>query len=72
MLTRLFGRVADGDWRDPTVEEPIARITTMLQDLTDRTLVERHALWLLQKDPDAGLRVREAILLASVRFSLFP
>ena len=71
MLTWLFGRVADGDWRDPTVEEPVAKITAMLQNLTDRTLVERHALWLLQKDPDAGLRVRNAILLARVRFSIF-
>ena len=43
----------------------------MLQNLTDRTLVEKYALWLLQKDPDAGLKVREAIALASVRFSLF-
>jgi hypothetical protein len=49
MLTWLFGRVADGEWRDPTVEEPIARITTMLQDLKDRTLVEKHALWLLKR-----------------------
>lgn len=66
MLTWLFGRVADGEWRDPTVKEPITRITTMLQDLKDRTLVEKYALWLLQKDPDAGLKVREAILLASI------
>ena len=58
--------MADGEWRDPTVAEPIARITTILQDLKDRTLVERYALWLLQKDPDAGLRVGEVILLASV------
>ena len=71
MFTWLFGRVADGEWRDPTVKEPIARITAMLQILTDRALVEKYALWLLQKDPDAGLRVREAIPLASVRFSLF-
>jgi len=56
----IFDRVADGEWRDPTVEEPVARITTILQDLKDLNLVERHALWLLQKDPDAGLRVREA------------
>lgn len=66
MLTWLFGRVADGEWRDPTVKEPITRIMTMLQDLKDRTLVEKYALWLLQKDPDAGLKVRAAILLASV------
>lgn len=66
MLTWLLDRVADGEWRDPTVKEPITRITTMLQDLKDRTLVEKYALWLLQKDPDAGLKVREAILLASI------
>jgi hypothetical protein len=66
MLTWLFDRVVDGEWRDPTVEDPLARITTVLQDLKDRPLVERYALWLLQKDPDAGLKVREAILLARV------
>lgn len=59
MLTWLFGRVVDGEWRDPTVEEPIARITAMLQNSKDRTLVERHALWLLKRDSGAGLRVKE-------------
>ena len=62
MLTRFFGRVADGEWRDPTIGEPVARITAMLQDLKDRTLVERHALWLLKRDPHTGLKVREVLL----------
>lgn len=62
----------DGEWRDPTVEEPIARITAILQDMKDRVLVERYALWLLKRDPHAGLRVRETFLLGVIPFSRYP
>ena len=72
MLTWSFCRIADGEWRDPTVEEPVARIAAMLQDFTDRALVERHALWLLKRDPDAGLRVREPFCLESFDSHCFP
>ena len=37
--------------------------------MKDRALVERHALWLLKKDPHAGLRVRDPFPLGVVRFS---
>jgi hypothetical protein len=59
-------RVADGDWRDPTIEEPVARVTAMLQDLKDRGLIEKHAMWLLKRDPEAGLNVSETSLIGII------
>lgn len=65
-LIDLYIKVAEGVLVDPSIANPVGEVAALLRGSQDRKFVRRHALWLLKRDPESGLRVRINHLLFSV------
>ena len=51
-------RLADGEWKDDAVKDPISNMFQLLGDRRDRTLIQQWGIWLTKRDPDRALKVR--------------
>jgi hypothetical protein len=65
-LIDLYIKVAEGILVDPSIANPVGEVAALLRGSQDRKLVRRHALWLLKRDVESGLRVRINHLLSSM------
>ena len=50
--------LVDGIWSDPDIKNPLGNIIELLRKTSDRALAQRWAVWLIGKDEDEGLKVR--------------
>lgn len=50
-------RVADGQWSEEDIYDPLGQMITLLSELKDRELVHKWGLWLVKRVPEAGLKV---------------
>jgi len=50
-------RVADGEWMDDDIPDPISNIVSLIADKRDRALTQQWGLWLTKRDPERGLKV---------------
>ncbi len=57
-LLRAWSKLADGQWQDPEVHDPLTRIFDLLSDRKDRASIQRWTAWLVKKDSERALKVR--------------
>jgi hypothetical protein len=57
-LIDLYIKVAEGVLVDPSITNPVGEVAALLRGSQDRKLVRQHALWLLKRDVENGLKVR--------------
>ncbi|KDQ09152.1 hypothetical protein BOTBODRAFT_179324 [Botryobasidium botryosum FD-172 SS1] len=56
-LLELWSRIADGTWLDPSFGDVMPQIITALGQSRNQALVQRYGLWLVKRDPPAGLKL---------------
>ncbi|TFK87549.1 hypothetical protein K466DRAFT_548508 [Polyporus arcularius HHB13444] len=56
-LLRAWSKVADGQWQDPEVHDPLTRIFDLLSDRKDRASIQRWTAWLVKKDSERALKL---------------
>ena len=54
----LLSRLVDGEWTENDIQDPLGQMMALLSQSRDRGLVQRWGLWLIKRDPAAGLKVR--------------
>jgi len=69
-LIDLYIKVAEGVLIDPSISNPVGEVAVLLRGSQDRNFVRRHALWLLKRDAESGLRVRTNHMLSFVFYVL--
>lgn len=60
-LPRLC-RLADGEWSDDDIKDPLSDMVMLLTEKRDRTLTQEWGIWLTKRDPERGLKVWEECL----------
>lgn len=50
-------RVAEGQWADPTISDPVGEIIGLLSGSNNRQLVQEYGLWLARHEPVAAFTV---------------
>ncbi|PIL23200.1 hypothetical protein GSI_14509 [Ganoderma sinense ZZ0214-1] len=56
-LLDAWAKLVDGEWTDPDVQDPLARIFDMLSEKKDRVLIQKWVGWLVKKDSERALKL---------------
>ncbi|KAK7047338.1 hypothetical protein VNI00_006569 [Paramarasmius palmivorus] len=56
-LLDAWSKVADGEWLDEDIKDPLSNIISLVTDKRDRTLSQKWGLWLTKRDPERGLKL---------------
>ncbi|KAL0068079.1 hypothetical protein AAF712_004739 [Marasmius tenuissimus] len=56
-LLNAWSKVADGEWMDDDIPDPITSIVSLITDKRDRALTQQWGLWLTKRDPERGLKL---------------
>ncbi|KAK1226203.1 hypothetical protein PQX77_010785 [Marasmius sp. AFHP31] len=56
-LLNAWSKVADGEWMDDDIPDPITSIVNLITDKRDRALTQQWGLWLTKRDPERGLKL---------------
>ena len=55
--TNVLERLIGGIWTDEDIRDPISLMTDLLQKSSDRSLLQKWSLWILERDSKAGLQL---------------
>ncbi|KAF8591308.1 hypothetical protein K439DRAFT_1402474 [Ramaria rubella] len=55
-LLEILSRLVEGVWTDEDIQDPLGKMTALLDESRDRTLVQRWGLWLVKQDTATGLK----------------
>jgi hypothetical protein len=58
-------RIADGEWTDEDIKDPLSDMISLLFTTKDRALTQRWGIWLTKRDPDRAIKVRTLTFLRS-------
>lgn len=53
-----LNRIVEGEWKDPSVTNPLGEIIQLLSTSRNRDIVQRYGLWLARQEPVAAFSVR--------------
>ncbi|KAG7094946.1 hypothetical protein E1B28_005747 [Marasmius oreades] len=56
-LLNAWSKVADGEWIDDDIPDPVSNIVNLVTEKRDRTLAQQWGLWLTKRDPERGLKL---------------
>ncbi|KAF9261696.1 hypothetical protein L218DRAFT_930596 [Marasmius fiardii PR-910] len=56
-LLDAWSKVADGEWIDDDILDPISNIVNLVTEKRDCTLTQQWGLWLTKRDPERGLKL---------------
>jgi hypothetical protein len=54
-------RIADGQWTDDDIPDPLSNMLALLSEKRHRSLVNHWGVWLTKRDPDRALKVRNCV-----------
>ena len=57
-------KLADGEWTDADVQDPLTQIFDLLSEKKDRALIQKWIGWLVKKDSERALKVRYSLLVS--------
>ena len=50
-------RIAEGEWTDGDITDPLSSMFTFLMEKRDRKLIQQWGIWLTKRDPERALKV---------------
>uniref|UniRef100_A0A0W0GCB0 Vacuolar sorting protein 39/Transforming growth factor beta receptor-associated domain-containing protein n=1 Tax=Moniliophthora roreri TaxID=221103 RepID=A0A0W0GCB0_MONRR len=56
-LLDAWAKVAEGEWIDEDIKDPLSSIISLVTDKRDRALSQKWGVWLTKRDPDRGLNL---------------
>ncbi|ESK88536.1 transforming growth factor-beta receptor-associated protein 1 [Moniliophthora roreri MCA 2997] len=56
-LLDAWAKVAEGEWIDEDIKDPLSSIISLVTDKRDRALSQKWGVWLTKRDPDRGLKL---------------
>ncbi|KAG6896421.1 hypothetical protein C0992_008386 [Termitomyces sp. T32_za158] len=56
-LLDVWSKLAEGEWTDDDISDPLSNMVALLNEKRDRTLTQHWGLWLTKRDPEKGLQL---------------
>ncbi|KAI0035780.1 hypothetical protein K488DRAFT_76361 [Vararia minispora EC-137] len=56
-LLEAWAKIADGEWTDPEIPDPISSMVALLVARRNRALTQQWGVWLTAKDPERALKL---------------
>ncbi|VDB91306.1 unnamed protein product [Peniophora sp. CBMAI 1063] len=56
-LLNAWARIAEGEWTDPEIPDPLSNMLTLLTVRRNRALTQQWGVWLAAKDPERALKL---------------
>ncbi|KAJ6630857.1 hypothetical protein B0H10DRAFT_1983437 [Mycena sp. CBHHK59/15] len=54
-LLQVWSKLAEGEWTDDDIQDPIEDMISLLASLKNRALTQKWGLWLIRRDPERGI-----------------
>ncbi|GJJ14976.1 hypothetical protein Clacol_009246 [Clathrus columnatus] len=56
-VLEIWSKVADGQWTEEDIQDPLGKMINLLSEVKERELIQKWGLWLVQRVPEAGLKL---------------